>query len=166
MTSGSNLRGLVMAGAILLLAACASETSTGVADTPTTATPSTPADFAVSGFVDVPVDETMTKLVNPDMQDQGSCGVSDGYDDIRGGAQVIVTDAAGTTVALGNLDPGRVQTTDAEKTVANANCRFAFVITGIPAGSKFYGVEISKRGRVQYAAERLNGQTLELTIGR
>lgn len=90
-----------------------------------------------------------------------SCRGQGGYKDIAGGTTVSVTDAAGKTVALGTLSAGTVVETPAGFNV----CEFNLVVTGIPAGGGFYGVEVSHRGRVQYDEKTLSGQLLHLTLG-
>lgn len=83
------------------------------------------------------------------------CQGKGGYDDIHSGAQVVITDAAGTTLALGTLGTGFP--------ASAAGCRFGFTVTSVPGGHDFYGVEVSHRGRVQYAADALaDGVTVTL----
>mgnify|MGYP001562051118 CR=1 FL=1 len=83
------------------------------------------------------------------------CTGHGGYDDISAGAQVIVTDAASKTVAVGELDPGA---RDGEGV-----CVFPFSLM-VPTGETIYGIEVSHRGRVQYQAGQLK-QPLSLTLG-
>lgn len=88
---------------------------------------------------------------------RAGCAGQGGYGDIRVGAQVIVTDAAEKTVGIGRLDA-----------FANKGlyCEYSFVVRGVPAGLEFYGVEVSKRSRVQYSEEQLRtGVTLSLGAG-
>ncbi|MEU4578946.1 hypothetical protein [Nonomuraea sp. NPDC023979] len=85
-----------------------------------------------------------------------SCTTGGGFDDIRQGAQVVVTDAAGKTIALGELSAGSWK--------RNVGCIFLFNVEDVPAGEKFYGVEVSHRGRVQYTAGQL-AEPLALDIG-
>jgi hypothetical protein len=85
------------------------------------------------------------------------CAGQGGYVDIRIGAQVVVTDADEKTVGIGRLD-------------ASANkglyCEYSFTVRDVPAGLDFYGVEVSKRSRVQYSEEQLRaGVTLSLGAG-
>lgn len=75
-----------------------------------------------------------------------TCTALDGYDDISAGTQVVVSDASGDTVAVGQLDAGKA-TSEA--------CAFAFKIDDVPAGSKFYKVEVGKRGGLQYTEKEL-----------
>ena len=85
------------------------------------------------------------------------CFPSDGYDDIAEGTSVVVMDAAGKTVAIGKLGAG-------ETGSYLLSCNFKFKVTGVPAGAKFYKVEVSHRGAVQYTEKQMH-QTLDLSLG-
>lgn len=85
-----------------------------------------------------------------------TCVTGGGYDDIREGAQVVVTDAAGKTIALGQLGAGSWK--------RGVGCIFLFTVADIPAGEKFYGIEVSHRGKVQYTAAQMSAP-IELSIG-
>jgi len=77
-----------------------------------------------------------------------------GYSDIRQGAAVTVKDAAGKTLALSQLGAGVPD---------GSACRFDFTVSDVPAGEKFYGVEVSRRGVVQYTEDQMRaGVTLSL----
>lgn len=89
-------------------------------------------------------------------QDELTCQGGGGYDDIRQGAQVVVSDSAGKTVALGQLGAGSWK--------RGVGCIFLFTVADVPAGEKFYGLEVSHRGRVQYTAAQL-AAPVELSIG-
>jgi hypothetical protein len=84
------------------------------------------------------------------------CSGSGGYRDIQAGAQVVVTDAAGTVVAVGSLSVGIAETF--------MICRFGFGVAGVPAGRGFYGVEVTHRGQVRYAEADLKSP-IEVTLG-
>ncbi|MEV5934789.1 hypothetical protein AB0L56_19145 [Streptomyces sp. NPDC052079] len=84
------------------------------------------------------------------------CTGTDGYDDIDFGAQVSVTDAAGTLVAKGSLGLG-------EKT--ELGCEFSFTVDDIPPGSKFYTVEVSHRGGLTQTEDELRAGGLAFTLG-
>lgn len=81
------------------------------------------------------------------------CVGDGGYDDIHGGTQVVITDSAGATVALGKLDQGKLDGTIKGQTADQ--CKFTFAVPGVPTGKGFYGVEVGKRGRVQYPEQQL-----------
>ncbi|MEO3863693.1 hypothetical protein [Acrocarpospora sp. B8E8] len=86
----------------------------------------------------------------------GVCQLSDGYNDINEGAQVVVSDASAKTLAIGRLGRGNL--------TEPFSCSFSFTVSGVPAGEKSYGVEVSHRGRIQYPAAEL-AQPLALTLG-
>lgn len=63
--------------------------------------------------------------------------------DVKTGTQVVVTDGASKTVALGAIvGDGR----SGEGTV----CNFRFEVPSVPGGLGIYGVEIKGHGRVEY----------------
>lgn len=78
-----------------------------------------------------------------------------GYSDIAGGTQVIVTDSGGTTIALGRLGPGLP---------TSSGCIFEFVVTNVPTGHDFYGVEVGHRGRLTYDKDHIR-QPIEQSLG-
>ncbi|MFH9862497.1 hypothetical protein [Streptomyces sp. NPDC017202] len=84
------------------------------------------------------------------------CTGTDGYSDIDFGAQVSVTDAAGTLVAKGSLGIG--QKTD-------LGCEFPFTVDDITPGSKFYTVEVSHRGGLTQTEDELRAGGLAFTLG-
>lgn len=84
-----------------------------------------------------------------------------GIEDIRAGAQVVISDAAGNTIAIGQLQQGLVVGPDAG---GGYTCSFGFSVQA-PGGLDFYGVEISHRGRLQYPRAELN-RPIALTLGR
>jgi hypothetical protein len=85
--------------------------------------------------------------------DGGHCAGNGGYSDISTGTQIVVTDDAGRTVAVGKLGEGNW---------INSYCELPFAVD-VPAGSGFYGIEVSHRGRVQYSADQLS-RPLTLTL--
>ncbi|MEV0616179.1 hypothetical protein AB0I81_22890 [Nonomuraea sp. NPDC050404] len=85
-----------------------------------------------------------------------TCRGGGGFDDLREGAQVVVSDAAGKTIALGQLGAGSWK--------RGVGCIFLFTVADVPGGLDFYGVEVSHRGRVQYTAAQL-AAPVELSIG-
>lgn len=83
-----------------------------------------------------------------------TCTGSDGYDDITGGATVVVTDADGKKVALGALDvgqPGEYQT-----------CSFPFAVKDVPSGNGPYSIEVSHRGEVPFSENDASSIALSL----
>jgi hypothetical protein len=104
-----------------------------------------PSGFAVRGTVSVPSYGGASGT---------SCTVKDGYEDLRSGATVAITDAAGEVVAVGAL-------VDIEATPRT--CRFAFDVQGVPEGSPTYGIEVGQQAMVMYPRSRLN-KTLDLQV--
>ena len=95
-------------------------------------------------------------------RDETSCQGTGGYDDIRDGLEVAVTDAAGTVIGLGRLSskPG-------EDTFAGRRtCEYEFTVSGLPDAS-FYGVEVGHRGVVRFSAADLaqKGWAVEVELG-
>lgn len=89
------------------------------------------------------------------------CAVGGGYSDIRAGAQVVVTDDAGRTLALGQLGDGTLRLPDLEHW-GTRSCVFPFSVQ-VPGGHDFYGVEVTHRGVVRYSAGQLR-QPVELSL--
>ncbi len=106
-----------------------------------------PADLTITG--EVLLHDTRINTTG------NSCRGSGGYDDLREGAQVVVTDATGKSIGIGTLGTG----------VSNTNiCTWEFSVT-VPAGGGIYGVEVSHRGKLQYSEADLAGRPLKLSIG-
>lgn len=128
-------------------------------DEPTTQT-SAPATFRVTGYLslDSPGNFVWESVQNP------VCAGTDGFDDVRTGAQVVVTDAGGATVAVGTLGEGLAsyQTVNGESLAIS--CKFSFAIPDVPAGKGFYGVAVTHRGSMQYQEAQLR-EALQLTLG-
>lgn len=85
------------------------------------------------------------------------CSLSGGYADIAEGTSVVVTDSTGKTVAIGHLGPGH-------GAFGTNDCVFDFKVDGVPTGLRFYGIEASHRGRVQFAEADL-AKPVTLTLG-
>lgn len=83
---------------------------------------------------------------------------SSGYKDLVGGAQVLVVDGAGVTIASGTLAEGRRDGT--------VICRFDFSIPNVPKAD-FYQVKVSQRGGPTYSFAEMEARAwrVELTIG-
>lgn len=87
------------------------------------------------------------------------CVAGGGYADING-AQVVVTDPAGKTIATSQLPSSGI--------LRDANgfmCEFAFSVD-VPGGHDFYGIEVSHRGRLQYSEGQLKSGDLALVLNR
>jgi len=110
-------------------------------------TPSTPP-IAVKGTMSVPWDYA---------KEGQRCIAGGGYGDISG-AQVVVSDAAGKTIATTQLQEAGIL-----HLAGGANCVYDFAMA-VPGGEKFYGIEVSHRGRLQYSPEQLRTE-IALKVG-
>lgn len=90
------------------------------------------------------------------------CAGYRGYSDLTVGTQVVVTDPSGATIALTQLPVGEPTPDPADNTRA-IRCVFRFEVNA-PAGHQFYGIEVARRGRVQYTPAQLAGP-VSLSIG-
>jgi hypothetical protein len=88
------------------------------------------------------------------------CAGSGGYDDIGQGAQVVVKDGSGNTIATGELHEGRSQRSYA------SSCSFDFAVTNVSAVD-FYSIEVSHRGAITFSREELEakGWNVGVTLG-
>lgn len=91
-----------------------------------------------------------------------TCQGTGGFDDIRAGTSVVIHDSAGKTVATGQLDEG-VGSDLATSQIA-LTCRFPFTVQDVPH-QKFYGVEVSHRGIVQFTAAQVGDGPIALSLG-
>jgi hypothetical protein len=93
--------------------------------------------------------------------DGNYCAGKDGYDDIAEGAQVVVTDRSGEVVAIGALESGRMRVAYVPEIY---DCVFHFVVTDVPTGRNFYGVEVGHRGSLKYEEAKIFAQSLVVTL--
>lgn len=84
-----------------------------------------------------------------------------GYSDIGFGTVVTVSDATGRKIAVGRLDFGINGQADGR---GPGTCVFAFTIPDVPAGSKFYDVEVAHRGAVTFTQDEAYGY-VGVTLG-
>jgi hypothetical protein len=82
------------------------------------------------------------------------------FDDVKAGAQVVVTNASGLTVGVGTLAPGESITAIDS---APINCAWTFSVFGVASGSAFYGVKIANEPVKQVAAAAIG--TVEIDLG-
>lgn len=75
--------------------------------------------------------------------------LSTGFADVAEGAQVTVTNPAGTVVGLGKLGGGVIEVHPVYGDPAKV-CSFPIRVTGVPAGLGRYGVEVAHRGVVRF----------------
>jgi hypothetical protein len=162
------MRRILIAGALaLMLAACAGNTKSGT--TPTTAeTHTITGTFALQGsaLADTEAEDSSTPNENfstdkdPGLAGNG-CQGTNGYDDVAGGLQVVVSDESGTVIANGSLDQGEVV-----KAEFWNNCEFPFIVSNVPT-AKFYRIQFGGRGQVSYSYDqmRANGWKVRLSLG-
>ena len=83
------------------------------------------------------------------------CRGTGGYADIEAGAQVVVYDNAGKSLAAGELGPGAEDAT---------GCLYPFTVTGVPVGGGGpYSVEITHRGKIVFT--RTQAGYLQMSLG-
>lgn len=150
----NRLAAAAIATAMLLSACSSSSAGPSASPTPTTSAPA----VVIDGWISVPIDpRSVSRTVLKDDKayiGETPCEPKAGYDDLTDGAQVTITNEKGDVVALGKLEAAGLWADDPEELVITSDCRFNFVVT-VPAGSQFYGVEITHRGVVRYSAEDL-----------
>lgn len=113
-----------------------------------------PGTFNVSG--------TLTLRGGSDGQFNGDvCNGTDGFEDIATGAQIIVRDASGKQVGLGDLGIGFFH---GKPNGPLANCRFDFVVQRVAeSGTGIYSIQVANRG--QFSFKRADSESLKLSLG-
>lgn len=109
-----------------------------------------------------PVTVSGSVTISSNINGGKTCEGTNGYNDIRGGASVVIHDSAGRVIATGQLDDG-VGSDFATSEIA-LTCRFAFRVPDVPR-QKFYGVEVSHRGTVQFSAAKVADGAVGLSLG-
>jgi hypothetical protein len=84
------------------------------------------------------------------------CNSAGGYADIATGAEIVVANGSGQTLALGELGEGIPQV---------GGCVYNFTVKNVPGGKKFYGVEVSHRGFVQESESNMRAGNVHLSLG-
>jgi hypothetical protein len=95
------------------------------------------------------------------------CQGGGGYGDIVEGAQVLVNDTSGTTVAFGTLEAGSLTGVPDQPLSANCwECTMPFTVRNIPTLDT-YSVETGSRGGLLYTHDEMvsSGWRIELTLG-
>lgn len=77
----------------------------------------------------------------------GPCHGTGGYTDVAGGAEVVISDDAGATLALAHLNTG---TANIPSSGTGGTCNFTFDAS-VPSGKHFYGVQVTHRGVVKFS---------------
>jgi hypothetical protein len=102
---------------------------------------------------------TVTGTVTLELDDMTNSGTAcwgkRGYADLKAGAPVVVTNAAGKTVGMGAIDSGKE---------VGGQCVLTFKVKDVPKGSDFYGVAVSHRGVVQFSADDVK-KPVSLSLG-
>lgn len=114
-----------------------------------------PATFDVGGTLSLPARSSQIGSFTGSSTEGAACEGAGGYSDISAGRAVTVYDPEGTLVGAGVLSRG---------TVSYPSCTFAFTVTGVPAGSTLYEVEISHRGRIPFTQDEA-AAGLSLSLG-
>ncbi|WP_051365092.1 hypothetical protein [Rhodococcus sp. JG-3] len=109
---------------------------------------SEPETFTVAGSM------SLTKGSGWDSISTGCVG-DGGYDDIRSGAAIKISDESGTVLATGRLEGGQID---------SGMCTFPFMVDGVPAGEAFYEIEVSHRGGLTYDEAEMR-EPLVFTLG-
>jgi hypothetical protein len=86
-----------------------------------------------------------------------TCGGSGGYSDITTGTAVTVYNAAGTVLSQGALGSGHSN--------GAGTCLFSLSAPNVPAGEKFYLVEVSHRGRIMVQPDDARYGRVALSLG-
>lgn len=142
---------LALVGATLLVAACSASGSTTPPKLPTHHAPRTDR---VAGSLSIKGVNGIRLVPMKDFKQGHPCSTVDGYSDIRPGAEVVISDDAGRTLAITSLGRGRFN--------ASLQCSFPFHAR-VPAGLGFYGVEVTHRGVVKEPESALGD--VQLTLG-
>lgn len=157
---------LVMASTIAVLSACSSDSSESQATStpestatgaipPTTFSAEATTTFSTEGSVTIKVkglgDAMEAKYVDPGSGGT-ECYGANAYSYVRSGETVTLSDAEGTTVALGRLSPGL----PVEDPPFLAECVFTFELADVPE-SAFYSMQIGSAPPFQFAAAEVRG---------
>ncbi|WP_290059048.1 hypothetical protein [Amycolatopsis solani] len=86
-----------------------------------------------------------------------TCGGSGGYSDITTGTAVTVYNAAGTVLSQGALGTGHSN--------GAGTCVFSLSAPNVPAGEKFYLVEVSHRGRIMVQPDDARYGRVAISLG-
>ncbi|MDN3355052.1 hypothetical protein QWU11_20875 [Actinomadura sp. DC4] len=108
-----------------------------------------------------PVTVSGTMTIVGDVAGGRACTGDGGFEDLQDGTSVVVHDAAGKVIGTGRLGEGA-----GEQLVADTalRCRFAFRVPDVPR-QRFYGIEVSHRGIVQFTAAEVDREDVELSLG-
>ena len=136
---------LVLLG-LVIVAGCGGEKEEAPA-----ATTITVERYNLSGSLELTDKEGITEA--PD----GGCQGSSGYDDIRFGTDVVVSDPSNRVIGTSRLGEGNW---------TGDHCIFRYVVSNLPRVD-FHKVEVSHRGQLTYSHQELvnNNWTVEGELG-
>lgn len=103
--------------------------------------------------------EVPSFMTEPD--DPYTCHGVGGYSDITPEATIVIHDPDGKVIATSELGTG--ESTGFDGGPVPAICRFTIWVTKVPE-QKFYGVEVSHRGTVQFTEEQVRAGNVNLTL--
>lgn len=95
------------------------------------------------------------------------CEVGPGYEDVKAGAQITVTDEAGKVIGLGQLGAGLTSIIENVNGTGRTSwlCEFHFSVPNIPGGHQFYGIELAHRGVVRFTPDQIESGKVKLSLG-
>jgi len=142
---------IVLTVATLTLSGCAGTSTPGGAAT-------TQAPLTVTGSVKAQ-GFTPTAIA----REGEICYPGNGYEDLPG-AQVVVADDTGKTLATGEVADGKfISTQEGSGDSSNHPCSFAFTVAKVPGGLAFYTVTIGRRGAQKVTGAEI-AKPLNLTL--
>lgn len=114
------------------------------------ATPAAPRTHTITGLVDLEVGST---------RNGSTCTGAGGFSDLKEGAQVLILNEDGTTIATGSLASGTFQP------ARGVLCTWSFTIADVP-DAKFYKAKINHRDGPSYSYADLEqrGWKIELRL--
>lgn len=129
-------------------------TTTTVAEPTTTSAPTTTT---------IPVPTVNGAIVLREFSSSEPCFGRGGFDDMRGGANVVVRDGNGNVIGTGALESGVL--VDTVSGISNY-CEFGFSVE-LARTADFYTVEVAGRGGPVYSHADMeeNGWEVNLTLG-
>jgi hypothetical protein len=151
-------RTLALLVAATVLAGCGVTTDTDAATTTTASSTTTPVEQTILGF-----------LLLRDLVRFEPCVGTGGYGDIHDGAQVVVKDDTGATIAVGELGPGELYAVPSggdPEPGQPGYCRFDLTVLNVP-DSDFYEIAVGTREGITYSREEMEDASweLELSLG-
>lgn len=155
------MKRLLAVGIIALLTSCGSANSPTKA---TATTPATPATIALHGtLVLSSAGDFSWDFLGGSDTETVCYGGDGGYSDIKPGASVVVTNETGTTIGVGVLDSATATIHGKGRNARAESCDFTFSVENVPVSAKFYGIEVSHRGVVQFTPSQIG--EIHLTLG-